>query len=365
LLISLKYDTEGSSNSSIFNHIPKKIKANFILTMFRLTATTIILSISLILCLSKYGSAFSSSSPFAALAAGSKATTGTREHVVLSAFGTSVGTNTKKDVKTLLSRNRRVIDSLASVVGDDDNVSELTRLRFAMAFERAYEAKTALRDALAYRKTAKGKSVVDAAFNAYETAKIGGGWDNEVVRNAAPHASVINKFITSKNIVTASTADGDLVYVIRASLIDDRKMMNSVTVNQLSEFFMYVKEVHNLVANQRSEQTGRLCEVIFVNDIEGVRKAPDSRFSKALSSSSSQYEKLYPSLAGPTLIVNLPFVLQAFVGLFKPLFPQSVQAKLKFVRAPVLARLRDLVPLANYNGVQRKNFLAEVEKIIK
>ena len=54
---------------------------------------------------------------------------------------------------------------------------------------------------------------------------------------------------------------------------------------------------------------------------------------------------LYPSLAGPTMILNLPFILQAFVGLFKPLFPKSVQARLKFERAPFLADLGELTPL--------------------
>lgn len=52
---------------------------------------------------------------------------------------------------------------------------------------------------------------------------------------------------------------------------------------------------------------------LFSNDISGVRKAPDKRFSKALTSSSDQYEDLYPSLAGPTMILNLPLILQAFV----------------------------------------------------
>lgn len=87
-----------------------------------------------------------------------------------------------------------------------------------------------------------------------------------------------------------------------------------------------------------------MCSVIFANDISGVRKAPDSRFSKALTSSSDQYESLYPSLAGPTMIPNLPLILQAFVGLLKPLFPKSVQERLVFKRAPVLASLRELTP---------------------
>ena len=97
----------------------------------------------------------------------------------------------------------------------------------------------------------------------------------------------------------------------------------------------------------------------------GVRKPPDPRFSKALSSSSAQYEKLYPSLAGPTMILNLPFILQAFASFFKPLFPKSIQKKLKFLRAPVLGSLRDLTPLAIYNGSKRQSFLLEIEKLLK
>merc|ERR1712037_745973 len=126
---------------------------------------------------------------------------------------------------------------------------------------------------------------------------------------------------------------------------------------------LYAKEVHNLIANQRSASTGRMCSVIFANDIVGVRKAPDKRFSKALTSSSDQYESLYPCLAGPTMILNLPLILQAFVGLFKPLFPKSVQERLKFERAPFLSKLGELTPLTTDSNT-RKSFLAEVENLL-
>merc|ERR1712087_385468 len=92
-------------------------------------------------------------------------------------------------------------------------------------------------------------------------------------------------------------------------------------------------------------------------------KPPDPQFSKALTASSKSYEKLYPSLAGPTLILNLPLILQAFVGLFKPLFPKSVQARLKFERAPFLANLGELTPLTTDSG-KRKAFLNEVANLL-
>merc|ERR1711990_1007894 len=164
---------------------------------------------------------------------------------------------------------------------------------------------------------------------------------------------------TPKNILTLSTDEGDLVYVIRASLIEDKAMMSKVTVDQLVDFLLYVKEVHSLCVNARSERTGRLCNVVFANDITGTRKAPDPLFGKALTASSKSYEKLFPSLAGPTMILNLPFVLQAFVALFKPLFPKSVQARLKFEKAPKLASLAELTPLPT-EAATKAAFLAEI-----
>merc|ERR1711869_49496 len=106
----------------------------------------------------------------------------------------------------------------------------------------------------------------------------------------------------------------------------------------------------------RSAKTGRLCNVVFANDITGTMKAPDPQFSKALTASSKSYEKLYPSLAGPTMILNLPFILQAFVGLFKPLFPKSVQERLKFAKAAYLSKLGELTPLTT-DASARKAFL--------
>ena len=268
-----------------------------------------------------------------------------------------IGTKTEG----LLINNRRVVDALAKSVDGMDGVdmSGVDLLRFAMVHpedERA--AVDALQSAIKWRKT-KGKRIVESAKAAVEEATAGGGWNNEPVRNAAPHSDLINKYITPKAVITTSTEAGDLVYVIRASQIDDKELMDNASVDQVCDFFMYAKEVHNIIANKRSAETGRMCTVIFANDISGVRKAPDSRFSKALTSSSDQYESLYPSLAGPTMILNLPLILQAFVGLLKPLFPKSVQARLVFKRAPVLASLKVLTPLGTDKVVQTK-FAREV-----
>lgn len=270
----------------------------------------------------------------------------------------SLETNT--EVSFMLRANRARVDSLGSFAPD---MPELARLRFALGFPNQADAVDALKDTVAWR-TGAGSDIVSRASEAVAKATAGGGWDNEAVRAAAPHATAINQYITSKNILTLSTDEGDLVYVIRASLIDDKALMSKVSVQQLCDFLLYVKEVHSLVVNARSKKTGRLCNVIFANDISGTRKPPDPMFSQALTASSKQYEKLYPSLAGPTMILNLPFVLQAFIGLFKPLFPKSVQARLKFESAPYLAKLKDLTPLTT-DASSRNSFLAEVKRLLR
>ena len=264
-----------------------------------------------------------------------------------------------KDVPKLLEKQRATVDALKGVAPD---FSEVALLRFALAFPTQSEAATALKETLAWRSGA-GSEIVAAAGAAYKEAFATGKYNNAPVRDGAPHAKTINQYITPKNILTMSTAEGDLVYVIRASLIDDTKMMRSVSVAQLVEFLLYVKEIHALVADARSARTGRLCTVVFANDISGISQIPDRKFSQALTQSSDQYEKLYPSLAGATLITNLPFVLQAFVGLFTPLFPQSLQDRLKFVPAPYLGKLKDLTPLAG--GASRKVFLGELKRLLK
>ena len=264
----------------------------------------------------------------------------------------------------LLANNRGVVDSLAKSIDGMDGVdmSDVDLLRFAMVHpEDETAAAEALQSAIEWRKT-KGKQIVESAKAAVDEATADGGWNNEPVRSAAPHSDLINKYITPKAVITTSTEAGDLVYVIRASQIDDKELMDNASIEQVCDFFVYVKEVHNIIANKRSAETGRICTVLFANDISGVRKT-DSRFSKALTSSTKQVESLYPSLAGPTMILNLPLILQAFVGLLKPLFPKSVQARLVFKRAPVLASLKELTPLGTDKVVQTE-FVREVVSLL-
>ena len=131
--------------------------------------------------------------------------------------GYKIGANSEG----ILINNRYVVDELAKVVPKDMDMSEMDLLRFALVDNDKREVEKTLKSAIKWRQTT-GKHIVDAAREAVTKATANGGWDNEHVRNAAPHAAVINKYITPKAVITTSTEDGDLVYVIRASQVSTK-----------------------------------------------------------------------------------------------------------------------------------------------
>eukprot|EP00957_Ditylum_brightwellii_P055895 4235085-Ditylum_brightwellii.AAC.1 len=146
----------------------------------------------------------------------------------------------------------------------------------------------------------EGKAICDAAKEALEKATAGGPgtWDNGPIRAAAPNAATINEYITPSQIITTASRKGDLVNCIRAGQIDDVSLMSKVSVEQMTDFFIYCKEVNNMVANARSAQLDTLLKIIAVNDLSGVKLiGGDATFRNALSGSSKITTPLYPGSA--------------------------------------------------------------------
>jgi hypothetical protein len=110
-------------------------------------------------------------------------------------------------------------------------------------------------------------------------------------------------------------------------------------------------------------QSDRLCRVALANDLSGVslfNSSPD--FRKALSQSSTIAASVYPSVNRETLLLNLPKLLSALVKLFKPIFPKTVQKKLKFCNGP-LKDIEDLAQIAR-EGAERTKFLDQIHELI-
>lgn len=275
-----------------------------------------------------------------------------------------------KPLSFLISENADKISSLkevAAAIASDAPEDDVFYLRYALTGADEEEMKSRLEENVRWRSSGEGRLVCDAAKVAIEKATSGDDWNNDPVRAAAPYASVVNDFITEASIVTTSSRAGDLIYCIRAASIDDTALMNAISVENLANFFLYTKEVNAAVANQRSIGSDRLVCVCTANDLSGVKVIGGSaEFRKALSAVSQRANELYPTLSGPSLLLNLPRLLTALVKIFTPLFPEEVRKKIKFARGPLsdVTALNEILAGSGGDGSKRDNFLTAVEELI-
>ena len=145
-------------------------------------------------------------------------------------FPYKLGANTR----STLINNMYVVSKLSKVVPNEMEMSDIDLLRFALAHPNdEVKARQALEKTIEWRQTA-GKRIVNAAREAFAEATANNGEvDKDVLLRYAPYADIINKYITSKAVITTSTEEGDLVSVIRPSSIDDKKLMDNATPEQV------------------------------------------------------------------------------------------------------------------------------------
>jgi hypothetical protein len=250
------------------------------------------------------------------------------------------------------------------------------------------DLRSKLLESLQWRMSAQGQLICNAARTAVvqataTTTTSSNGWtknnQNDVFA-LAPHASKISPHITPSNCITTSfdssnnsnrnnDNSNDLIYCVRAGAINDVALFQSVTTNEMIDFFLYVKEVHALVSDMRSLSCDRLLYTVTCNDLSNVKLIGGSNeFRKALSQASTLASTIiYPSTyTGPTLLCNLPMLVSALVQLFTPLFPEKVKQRLKFVQGP-LSNVADLTEISTTtsNPSKRAEFLQQLNKILQ
>jgi hypothetical protein len=248
------------------------------------------------------------------------------------------------------------------------------------------DPKMKLQESLQWRMSDQGRRICDAARTAVNQAASSSssskyGWTNDNQNNVfalAPHATKIGPYITPSNCITTSFDDNssssssknshDLIYCIRAGAINDVGLFQSVTTNEMIDFFLYVKEIHALVCDVRSTSCDHLLYTITCNDLSNVKLIGGSNeFRKALSQASTMASnQIYPSTyTGPTLLCNLPLLLSALVQLFTPLFPEKIKQRLKFVQGP-LSSVADLTEISTTTSYphRRTEFLQQLNDIL-
>jgi hypothetical protein len=299
----------------------------------------------------------------------------------------------KEPLSALLRQHAGTIAALraAATAAEAPLTNDVSYLRFCLV-DDSNDSDTpleALHRALEWRTSEPGRRIRAAALRAVNEAMTSPdsghrGWRNDAVLRAAPRADAISQYITGANCITTTSANGnaDLVYCIRAGSIDDTGLMKAVPVADLVEFFLYVKEVNGIVCDLRSLSSSgcsagegdgdgdgdRLYSTITCNDLAGVKLVGGSAdFRRALSESSRIATSVYPaSYTGPTLLLNLPPLLNALVKLFTPLFPDSVRARLKFSQG-LLRDVADLRTIASRSGSspERAAFVRDLDALLR
>lgn len=274
-----------------------------------------------------------------------------------------------KPVSQLLSEHaadivalKDVAKSIVESVDLEPYNQDVYYLRFCLRTKKLPEQLELLRDNLKWRMN-EGKAICDAAHDAVNEATAEGRWNNEPVLKRAPCGDKISKYLTSEICLTSTTSEGDLVYCLRSGRIDDVAMMNEVTVQEMTDFLVYAKEINARICNRRSLVQDRVVATVFANDLSGAKLMGGSKeFRQALGASGKIAEHNYPRMAGPTLLLNMPKTLHYLVKLFAPLMPASVAKKIRFVRGifddnTILAEIQP-------GGSQREKFLQDLDKYI-
>ncbi|KAJ8600053.1 hypothetical protein CTAYLR_001833 [Chrysophaeum taylorii] len=278
-------------------------------------------------------------------------------------------------IASLLEKEKSVLDELEKrteksvekgvevlpFVAGDDAAKRAWLLRF-LASGDDLEAAVGRVEASIDWRLGEGLEIVRKARTSFEAATSGGGWDNDPVLSAAPFSEKIAPFVGAAKLLTLRNAKNDgLVYAIRAGEVDDKSLMAAVTPDELAQFFLYAKAVNEIVCAKLAAETNELSDVVTVNDLKGVDLFGDATFRQVLSRTSKRGDQVFPGLAGPTILLNLPPLARALVKIFKPLFPKSVQNKLKFAEFDLLDSPEQLLDRAS---PAREAFLTEIDAIL-
>lgn len=273
----------------------------------------------------------------------------------------------KAPVSALLKDYSSCIESLkneAAAAGVDMTAepycNDVYYLRFCLSsdYSSANELLMAFRNNLNWRTSQNGRAICDSARQAVLEAfdENPEEWDYTKVHK---HTK-LQKFLTPAQVQTVVTPQKDVVFCMKHGLIQDKELMKSHDSQDVVDFMLYAKEVNFIVANRHSLQTNRLAFVLTANDLHGASLARgDKQFRAALNDSARFAAQHYPSLTGPTLMLNLPSWLTSIARAFAP---SEVSHTLTFAQGP-LKNVNTLADIAN-EGPERAQFFTSLNELV-
>jgi hypothetical protein len=198
------------------------------------------------------------------------------------------------DIQTLKDETKSTMGS----VDIEPYSSDVYYLRFCLRTTKSDKQLELLRNNLKWRMN-DGKAICDAAHEAVVLATSEGRWNNKPVLERAPCTEKISKYLTPDVCLTSTSSKGDLIYCLRSGRIDDVAMMKEVTVQEMTDFLVYAKEINSLICNRRSLVQDRVVATIFANDLSSANLMGGSKdFRQALGASGKIAEDNYPRRPG-------------------------------------------------------------------
>ena len=146
-----------------------------------------------------------------------------------------------------------------------------------------------------------------------------------------PNAATFLRFQTVGDI--GATFSGWTTFVVRTAHSDLTSLMNAMSVQEVSEYLTFSKELQWRDCDKKTRETGMLVKNISVIDMQGFSLfGADRRFFAALGDSSKKSAIVYPQLLGATICVNAPSFIQLIIKAFSPFMPQSALDKQRFCK---------------------------------
>jgi len=125
--------------------------------------------------------------------------------------------------------------------------------------------------------------------------------------------------------------DRGIVCYIRLADCDMKKMVKTLSEEELSEVYLLLNEAVYQIQDDISRRSGRLTKLLKVIDLDGMKmKEFDIGYAKVDAAAAKTLEDFYPQQLGKILVVNAPYWINMVWDVLKPLFPARVTEKFDF-----------------------------------
>ncbi len=238
-------------------------------------------------------------------------------------------------ISDLLKENSSEIEAVRTIIQDDDLYSkgdnsirydDIWILRYVLSHKKNVEsASKAAIATMHFREERRLNELGDIRYKVPSK--------RVPAATQFPSVALFNKFIKSDDSVLHTLPDKDrgVVSYCKICDIDQHKIAEEMTVEDLANVYIYYNESVFQVQDQITRRTGRLTKVLRVLDFDGLPlRSISATYIKTDTKASRSLQHYYPQLLGAVYNMNCPYFLSKTWEVFKPFFPTSIAEKMNF-----------------------------------